>query len=86
MTPIDEALKMLEQLGIGLFGVTAVFLSQSSCAGTRRYACLFGLASQPFWFLASYKAQQWGIFGLSILYAASWLKGFYCNWIRGWVE
>jgi hypothetical protein len=74
---------MIEQIAIGLFGVTAVFLSQSPRANTRRYACLFGLASQPFWFYATYKAQQWGIFGLSVLYAASWLRGFHVNWVRG---
>lgn len=75
----------MEQLGIGLFGVTAVFLSQSSRATTRRYACLFGLASQPFWFYAAFKAQQWGIFSLSVLYAASWIRGFWNNWVRGWL-
>ena len=39
---------MIEQFAIALFGVTAVFLSQSSDAERRRYACLFGIIGQPF--------------------------------------
>lgn len=74
---------MFEQLAIGLCGVTAVFLSQDARLSRRRYACLFGLASQPFWFYATWKAQQWGIFALSFLYAFSWMRGFVQHWIKG---
>lgn len=73
---------MIEQIALGVLGVTAVFLSQSPHAHVRRYACLFGLASQPFWFYATWRAQQWGIFTLSFFYALSWLRGFYAHWIR----
>ena len=73
---------MLEQIAIGLCGVAAVFLSQDERASVRRYACLFGLAAQPFWFLATWKAQQYGIFGLCFLYAFSWARGFVAHWIR----
>jgi hypothetical protein len=73
---------MLEQIAIGLCGVTAVFLSQDARAERRRFACLFGLAAQPFWFYATWKAGQWGIFALSFLYAFSWLRGFYAHWVR----
>ncbi|RKE36667.1 hypothetical protein B0G76_2869 [Paraburkholderia sp. BL23I1N1] len=72
---------MLEQIGIGLFGVAAVFLSQDVNMNRRRYACLFGLVAQPFWFYATWKAHQWGIFALSFLYAASWLRGFANHWL-----
>lgn len=73
---------MLEQIAIGLCGVTAVFLSQDARVERRRFACLFGLAAQPFWFYATWKAGQWGIFALSFLYAFSWLRGFYAHWVR----
>lgn len=73
---------MIEQIGIALFGVTAVFLSQDSRANVRRWACIFGLMSQPFWFTAAWRAQQWGILALCSLYALSWARGFYNNWWR----
>lgn len=73
---------MIAQLMIGLCGVTAVWLSQSADLERRRYACLFGLASQPFWFYTTYQAEQWGIFALCFLYAWSWWRGFRLHWRR----
>ncbi|WP_050465112.1 hypothetical protein [Herbaspirillum autotrophicum] len=72
----------MEQVGIAFTGVIAVFLSQAGSASMRKWACIFGLIGQPFWFYASFKATQWGIFGLSFLYAAAWMRGFYNNWIK----
>jgi nicotinamide riboside transporter PnuC len=72
---------MTDQLFIALFGVTAVALSQSAKESRRKWACVFGLIGQPFWFYAAWEAQQWGIFALCFLYSASWAKGFYTNWI-----
>lgn len=34
---------MIDQIGITLTGVTAIFLTQSKHEWLRRYACLFGL-------------------------------------------
>jgi hypothetical protein len=73
---------MLEQIAIGLCGVAAVFLSQDSRAARSRYACVFGLIAQPFWFIATWKAQQYGIFALCILYTAAWTRGFVTHWVR----
>ena len=72
---------MTAQIFIALFGVTAVALSQSALAGRRRWASVFGLLGQPFWFYAAWEAQQWGIFTLCFLYTISWGKGFHTNWI-----
>ena len=72
---------MLEQIAIGLFGVTAIFLSQDRRANWRRWACVFGLIGQPFWFIASVKAGQWGIFALCCLYTVSWARGVWNNWL-----
>ncbi|QBQ99226.1 hypothetical protein [Paraburkholderia pallida] len=72
---------MLEQIAIGLLSVAAVFLSQDEHVARRRYACFFGLASQPFWFYATWKAHQYGIFVLSFLYTFSWLRGFASHWL-----
>lgn len=73
---------MIAQIGIAIFGVIAVWLSQAANEHQRRYACLFGLASQPFWFWSAYSAEQWGIFALCVLYAASWLRGFHHQWMK----
>lgn len=72
------------QLGIALFGVSAVACSQSNQAKTRRWASVLGLVGQPFWFYATWKAQQWGMFGLCFLYTWAWGKGFWNNWIMQW--
>jgi len=73
---------MISQLALGILGVIAIYLTQDSRASVRRFACLFGLASQPFWFYTTWQAEQWGIFALSILYTLSWLKGVWTNWVR----
>jgi len=39
-------------------------------------------AGPAFWFYASWKAQQWGIFAVSVLYAMAWMKGLWVHWIR----
>lgn len=72
---------MFAQLFIALFGVTAVALTQSTLHERRKWASIFGLIGQPFWFYAAYTTQQWGIFALCFLYTASWAKGFYNFWI-----
>lgn len=72
---------MIEQIAIGLFGVTAIFLSQDSRNDWRRWACVFGLIGQPFWFMAAIKTHQWGILALCCLYTVSWARGVYTNWI-----
>ena len=68
-----------DQIAIGLLGVTAVFLTQSG-ERLQRYACLFGMASQPFWFYATFTAGQWGIFALCILYTVAWGRGIHRHW------
>lgn len=71
----------MEQVFIGLFGALAIWLSQQSREGLKKYAPILGLLAQPFWFYTTWKAQQWGIFGLSFLYAYSWWVGFKSHWI-----
>ena len=72
---------MIAQLAIAATGVTAIWLSQSKSEQARRFACLFGLAAQPFWFYATWLAEQWGIFAMCFLYTASWLRGFRTHWL-----
>lgn len=73
---------MNEQLGIALFGVTAILLTQDPRPSRRRYACLFGLLGQPFWIYAAWKSQQWGTGLVSALYAAAWMRGVWHEWLH----
>ena len=73
---------MIAEIGIALFGVVAIWLSQDSRPERRRFACLFGLAGQPFWFWSAVSAEQWGIFVLCCLYTAAWIKGVKQHWFK----
>lgn len=73
---------MIEQVAIAACGVTTVFLSQDLRESRRRWACIFGLTAQPFWFYATYTAEQWGIFALTFLYTLGWSRGVFNHWIR----
>lgn len=78
---------MIDQLGIATLGVTAVWLSQDQREGVRRFACLFGLAGQPFWFYATWAGEQWGMFALCFLYSWAWIRGARAHWLppyRAW--
>ncbi len=73
---------MIEQLAIALTGVTAIILVQSKSERLRWFACLFGLAGQPAWFYSAYQAEQWGVFGLCVLYTMAGGHGFWVHWVR----
>lgn len=71
----------IDQIFLMIFGGLAIYLVNDKSPNLRKYACIFGLASQPFWLYASYKSQQWGVFIISFWYAFAWLRGVYYNWI-----
>ena len=73
---------MIEQIGIAICGVTAVWLSQDTREHWRRFACIFGLAAQPFWFWTTWVNQQWGIMALCLFYGYGWWRGFRQFWLR----
>ena len=72
---------MIAQIGIALTGVIAIWLTQQNREEWKKYACLFGMAGQPFWFYSSYSTEQWGIFALCFFYAYSWAIGIKTHWI-----
>lgn len=74
---------MIEQIVIACTGLPAVWLSQDTRENWRRYACLFGLAGQPFWMYATLTAQQWGMFALTLFYTYAWGKGVRNHWLKG---
>jgi hypothetical protein len=73
---------LMEQIGIALFGVLGIWLTQDKRASWRRWACIAGMCSQPFWLFAAIKAGQWGAFFISCLYTIAWARGIFNNWIK----
>ncbi|MCD2164883.1 hypothetical protein [Comamonas koreensis] len=71
----------IDQVAIAVLGAAAAWLSQARSESFRRWAGIFGMLGQPFWFYASWKAEQWGIFAVSVLYALAWMKGLWIHWL-----
>jgi hypothetical protein len=72
---------MTEQIFIFILGVSAIWLANDSDPAIRRWGCVLGLASQPFWFHTTFVHEQWGIFAASFVYAYSWWRGFRSQWL-----
>lgn len=72
----------MEQFAIAFTGAVAIYLTQQSRVEWKRYACLFGLAGQPFWVYSAVANQQWGIAVLCLFYTYSWGLGAYNNWVK----
>ena len=72
---------MISQIGIVFFGVIAAWLTQQGNESRKKYACIFGLIAQPFWFWSALSEDQWGILILSFVYTGVWLIGFKNYWL-----
>ncbi len=72
----------MEQIAIAFTGVIAIYLTQQSNDKIKKYACIFGLLGQPFWFYSAYSNDSWGIFTLCFFYTYSWFIGFHNNFIK----
>lgn len=71
----------MEQIPLTIFSLIAVYCVTGRGA-LQRWGPIFGLLSQPFWFYATWRAEQWGMFGLSLVYAVMWVRGIYNGWLR----
>ena len=71
---------MIDQVAILFTGVVAVWLSQDKQESRRKWAPIFGLAGEPFWFYSAWLADQWGILALSLVYSAGWARGIKTYW------
>jgi hypothetical protein len=77
-----EERNAVEQLVIAVTGCVAIWLVNDQRETWRKWASVFGLAGQPFWFYSAFAAEQWGILALTFVYTASWVRGFRNNWMR----
>ena len=66
----------LDQVMLGILGVTAIRLSQDHRESFQKWAPVVGLCGQPFWLYATYTKELWVMFLICCLYTWSWWKGF----------
>lgn len=71
----------MDQIAIAVFGLSAIWMSQAPSDRSRKWAPVLGLCSQPFWFYATFTAEQWGILILSVFYTLAWMRGIKNHWI-----
>lgn len=70
---------MITQVAVAILGGAAILLV-SRDGPLRAWGFLLGLASQPFWLLATWQARQWGMFLLSLWYCLGWGLGVWRYW------
>jgi hypothetical protein len=62
------------QVVIAVLSLSAMFLITST-SPYARWGFVIGMASQPFWFLATWRARQHGMFVCAIFYTGAWAQG-----------
>lgn len=70
------------QLFIASTGGLAIWLAMDPQPDMQRYACFFGLASQPGFLYSTRRNNQWGMFALALFYTGAWLKGLWFHWLQ----
>lgn len=74
--------EVIVQAIIMFTGIIAIYLTQQEKRKDwKKYACIFGLISQPFFLYTTYVNNQLGMFVLSIMYTYVWCIGFKNNWL-----
>jgi len=68
------------QILILIFSCLSIFLFGSK--GRFRYGFILGLAGQPFWIYETLKAEQWGMFLVSLWFTANHLRGIRNNFFK----
>jgi len=62
----------IAQIALVIFGILCAWYA---ARGNALWACVFGLAGEPFWLITSVINRQAGIVLLSILYGGIWAVG-----------
>lgn len=71
---IDSAL----QAAIFVLSLSAIWMLNEPGPWTR-WAPVIGMASQPFWIAATWRARQHGMLLLAVIYCVPWARGIYLN-------
>lgn len=70
----------IDQMVIALAAALAAWINQDPRAHVRRWAGVLGMVGQPFYLYATWHAAQWGMFLVSIVFTASYLRGIRLGW------
>lgn len=62
------------QIAIAVLSIAAAYMVASD-GPWQRWGFVVGLASQPFWFAAAWRAEQYGIGICAIFYTGAWVQG-----------
>lgn len=63
------------QAWVFISGALSIWLLSDPRSRFHRHGCWIGLLAQPVWLLTTFQAHQWGMFALSLIYSASFLRG-----------
>lgn len=74
------------QVGITIFGVSAVWVANDKRPLVKRLAPVLGLLAQPFWAIETISKGQYFITCLCLLYGAGWLRGIHNFWWKPWLD
>ena len=77
MTLLDIA-----QIGISLFGCTAFLLVTRETEKLQKAGVIFGLISNPFWWMMVFSTGQYISIPVHLLYTYGWLRKAYVLWIK----
>lgn len=47
-----------------------------------RWGYIFGLASEPFWFMTAWNNRQWGVLVLVVIYTYCFTRGIWNYWVK----
>ena len=66
------------QIAIGALSIAAMaMITQPIASPLFGWGYVVGLASQPLWIAATWRANQWGMLAVSVFYTGAWVQGIY---------
>jgi len=71
----------LVEAAIAILGPAAIWTSQARSERVRKWACVIGLAAQPFFAASLWDSPQWGLQVVAVVSALGWVWGFWVNWL-----
>lgn len=71
----------MDQWFLAIFTCTSIWLANDKSDDTRKFACWFGLLSQPFWFYSAITTMQFGVLFVNFVITFTWLRGVYNFWL-----
>lgn len=73
---------ILTQIGIALFGLSALTMAMGNNPKARKWAPIIGLVGQVFWAAHAWQTQAWGVGVLVLAYTSAYAYGVWVQWGR----